>query len=260
MFITFRTADSMPKEVSIRWQRELEHWLTANQLPLALAASTAVKKTMRHDDMIEKMSAAQRREFKKLSDRFFQRSLDNCHGKCLLKRAELAEIVGNAMLFYNEEKYDLDRFVVMPNHVHAIVQFRIGASLGVVSQSWMRYTARQINMDTSDSGEFWQPERVDKHPAADSTDLNDHMFGFWLQLKTAVSVNTARYRASHHLPHGFKPSLKIRCGYSKVVSRCGSAAGLRQWQVLPSQNRQADSRATTCTLRRLRKRRCFLAR
>ena len=125
MFITFRTADSMPKEVSIRWQRELEHCLTANQLPLALAASTAVKKTMRHDDMIEKMSAAQRREFKKLSDRFFQRSLDNCHGKCLLKRAELAEIVGNAMLFYNEEKYDLDRFVVMPNHVHAIVQFRM---------------------------------------------------------------------------------------------------------------------------------------
>ena len=65
------------------------------------------------------------------------------------------------MLFYNEDKYDLDRFVVMPNHVHVIVQFRMGGSLSVVSQSWMRYTARQINAATSASGEFWQPAPFD---------------------------------------------------------------------------------------------------
>lgn len=27
MFITFRTADLLPKEVILRWQRELERWL-----------------------------------------------------------------------------------------------------------------------------------------------------------------------------------------------------------------------------------------
>jgi len=161
MFITFRTADLLPKEVLIRWQRELEHWLKANELPLDLAESTVVQKSMQHDDMIEKLTAAQRHEFKKLSDRFFHRSLDDCHGKCLLKRSRLAEIVGNAMLFYNEDKYYLDRFIVMPNHVHAIVQFRIGGSLKVVGQSWLRYTAREINAATNDSGVFWQPEPFD---------------------------------------------------------------------------------------------------
>ncbi|MCM2369473.1 transposase [Aporhodopirellula aestuarii] len=161
MFITFRTGDSLPKEVLLRWQRELEHWLKANELPLDLAVSTAVRKSKDHHALLETLSDAQRREFKKLSDRFFHRSLNECHGKCLLRRPELAELVGNALLFYNDEKYDLDRFVVMPNHVHAMVQFRAGATLEVVSQSWMRYSARQIRAVTGDSGVFWQPEPFD---------------------------------------------------------------------------------------------------
>ena len=32
MFVTFRTADSLPKEVLVRWQKELEHWLLARDL------------------------------------------------------------------------------------------------------------------------------------------------------------------------------------------------------------------------------------
>ena len=71
MFITFRTADSLPKEVLIRWQRELEHWLKANQLPLALAESTVVQKSIQHYDMIEKLSVAQRHEFKDAFRSFF---------------------------------------------------------------------------------------------------------------------------------------------------------------------------------------------
>ena len=46
----------------------------------------------------------------------------------------------------------------MPNHVHAIVQFRMGAKLKTVSQSWMRYTVRRIDAATGTSGSFWQSE------------------------------------------------------------------------------------------------------
>ncbi|WP_286178232.1 transposase [Stieleria mannarensis] len=161
MFITFRTADSLPKDVLLRWQRELEHWLATNHLPVELAASTTAQKSPRHDEFLNALNAAQRHEFKKLSDRIFHRSLDECHGECLLKQVELAEIAANALLFYDDAKYDLDRLVVMPNHVHAIVQFREGASLDVVGQSWMRYTARQINASINRSGVFWQPEPFD---------------------------------------------------------------------------------------------------
>ena len=63
--------------------------------------------------------------------------------------------------YYNGNKYDLDSFVIMPNHVHAIVQFRAGAALDTISQTWMRYTARQINFEANRSGRFWQPEPFD---------------------------------------------------------------------------------------------------
>jgi REP element-mobilizing transposase RayT len=65
------------------------------------------------------------------------------------------------MLFHMGTKYELDRLVVMPNHVHAIVQFYPESDLSVVSQSWMRYTARQINQALGTSGPFWQPEPFD---------------------------------------------------------------------------------------------------
>ena len=52
MLITFRTADSMPVDVLIRWQQELEHWLRTNKLPIELAASTAVKKSLDHEQLL----------------------------------------------------------------------------------------------------------------------------------------------------------------------------------------------------------------
>ncbi len=160
-FITFRTADSLPKKVVLRWQSELKQWLTTNKLPLALAESTAIRKSMQHDAMLESLSPLHRHEFKKLSDRIIHQSLDECHGKCLLKRPAIAKIVSDALHFYDHDKYDLERFVVMPNHVHAILQFRADATPKVVSQSWMRYTARQINAGTGETGGFWQPEPFD---------------------------------------------------------------------------------------------------
>lgn len=161
IFITFRTADSMPEEVLLRWQRELEEWLAARHMPPVLGESTVRRRLSNHDELLNELNPTDRREFKRLSDRIFHRELDRCHGACLLKRPELARIVGDAIRFYQDTKYDLDRFVVMPNHVHAIVQFRVGANLETVSQSWMRYTARQINAATGGSGAFWQPEPFD---------------------------------------------------------------------------------------------------
>ena len=161
MFITFRTADSLPKEVILRWQREFEQWLEIRNLPVELALSITNRRLPNHDHLLETLNADQRHEFKRLSDRIFHTSLDECHGACLLRRPELAKIVGDAILFYEADKYDLDCFVVMPNHVHTIVQFRAGSDLATVSQSWMRYTARSINKLTGGSGAFWQPEPFD---------------------------------------------------------------------------------------------------
>ena len=87
--------------------------------------------------------------------------LDECHGACLLRRPELARIVADALSLHRGSKYELDCYVIMPNHVHAIVQFVGTGCLKTVSQSWLRYTARRINVACGRTGVFWQPEPFD---------------------------------------------------------------------------------------------------
>jgi REP element-mobilizing transposase RayT len=107
------------------------------------------------------LSAVDRKHFRKLKDRLFHHALDECHGECLLRNQDLATIVANAMVYYNGKAYDLESFVIMPNHVHAIVQFRAEFDLTIIGQSWMRYTARAINKQRNAQGAFWAPEPFD---------------------------------------------------------------------------------------------------
>lgn len=133
-------------------------WQTqrVGDLPVELAESTVHKHAISNN-----LNSDQIRVFKRLSYRLFQRSLDDCHGACLLKRPELAKIERDAILFYEAPKYDLDRFDVMPNHVHSIVDFRVRTNLTTDSQRWIRYAARRIKTATGRSGVFWQPETFD---------------------------------------------------------------------------------------------------
>ena len=161
IFVTFRTADSLPREVLLRWHRELTEWLERNGLPVELADSTVHRHLPNHEQILDSIPVRQRRKFRQFSDRMFHCSLDECHGACKLREPGLAKIVGDAIRFGDGTQYDLDNFIVMPNHVHAIVQFRQGSGLEIVSQSWMRFTARRINSVTGESGAFWQSEPFD---------------------------------------------------------------------------------------------------
>jgi len=161
MFITFRSADSLPREVLIRMQRELEAWLSTKNLPIEIASSLFGVKLPNHDELLDSLVAADRKQLRKLADQLFHVALDECHGKCVLKQPNIASIVANAILHRDGESYDLDCFVVMPNHVHAIVQFRTDSGKSIVGQSWMRYSARLINPQIDESGAFWQPEPFD---------------------------------------------------------------------------------------------------
>jgi putative transposase len=161
IFVTFRLADSLPIEVLHRRQRELEAWLANRNLPVELAAGPVGRHDSEREACLLRLDVNQRNEFKRQSDRLFQQSLDECHGSCLLCRPELGRIVCDAVFYFEGDRYDIDCVVVMPNHVHLIVQFRPGHDLTTVSQSWMRFTARQINRLRGASGALWQPEAFD---------------------------------------------------------------------------------------------------
>ena len=50
--------------------------------------------------------------------------LDRGRGKCHLRRPEIAGLAEEAVRFFHGERYDLRAWVVMPNHVHALLQRR----------------------------------------------------------------------------------------------------------------------------------------
>jgi REP element-mobilizing transposase RayT len=161
IFVTFRTADSLPKSVILADIKKLELWLQANGLPEILARSTMGKKSFNHDQLLMKLTRKQSVEFKKLTHRIFHYSLDKCHGACHLKTQAIAKTVSDAILKFDGTRYVLDRFVIMPNHCHVIVQFLPNWNLSTIGQSWMRYTARMINKQLGTSGSFWAREAFD---------------------------------------------------------------------------------------------------
>ena len=88
-FITFNLADAIPPQLVRRWREELE--LTANE------------------------------ERYRLLHRRVEKYLDLGHGRCYLRRSDIAEMVQRALLFQDNASYLLIAWVVMPNHVHVLI-------------------------------------------------------------------------------------------------------------------------------------------
>lgn len=104
--------------------------------------------------------------------------LDAGYGTCVLRLPEAARIVQNALLHFDGERYRLLAWVVMPNHVHALVESVDGFLLARIVQSWKSFTARRINEWVEEVGEcragarrstgpqsrgFWQRDYWDRY-------------------------------------------------------------------------------------------------
>ena len=51
--------------------------------------------------------------------------------------------------------------VVMPTHVHLLAAFATAEMMKEQCDSWLHYTARQINRQIGGKGKFWQQEPFD---------------------------------------------------------------------------------------------------
>ncbi len=99
--------------------------------------------------------------FRKHFDRLREVRLDECHGRCLLRRPELAQIVADSLLHFDGDRYRMGDFIVMPNHVHLLVAFPDEALMRKQFDSWLHWTATKINRATGNSGHYWQEEPFD---------------------------------------------------------------------------------------------------
>ena len=88
--------------------------------------------------------------------------LDAGRGACWLSKADIAELVANAMKFFEGQRYELRGWVVMPNHVHAVVWPMLGHTLSEILHSWKSYTSKEANKRLNREGQtFWQKESFD---------------------------------------------------------------------------------------------------
>jgi REP element-mobilizing transposase RayT len=152
IFVTFRTADSMPQEAIDAWRMDLCQWLREHGVP--------VKGALPPRDL-SKLPSSLRSEYLRVRDRLWHGNLDACHGECALRRDDLATIVMDSLKHFDGDRYHLDCAIVMPNHVHLLVQFILPTNCRKQCDSWLHFTAHGINKRLGRNGAFWQGEPFD---------------------------------------------------------------------------------------------------
>ena len=140
-FITFRLADSLPQEKLAELTAFKEQWLAAHPQPWDQKTKDEYDYTIR---------------------RKIDRWLDQGFGECILQREDIRQIVANTLLLYHGRRYNLYRFVIMPNHVHLLLS-PIGKEVSTrFIGSVKQYTANAINQALGRKGQVWQRNFFDR--------------------------------------------------------------------------------------------------
>ena len=144
----------MPEKVVSEWLKDRAAWLTRHQ-NIGLTNQEGVRLA------IEKLSPEQKREYHRLFSARWEAYLDNCHGLCPLRSPQAAKVVANSLRHFDDDRYLMTDFVVMPNHVHLIAAFADEDRMLKQCDSWKHFTATQLNKLLNRKGRFWEPESFD---------------------------------------------------------------------------------------------------
>ncbi len=173
-FLTWRTADSIPQNLIREWKQERENWLINNGFS---------ESNLEEPHFLEQLPFEVSEEFCRRFSKKWNDVLDRGLGKCLLGNPEYARVVGQSILHHDGGLYEIDSFVIMPNHVHILAAFREADDVLKQVESWKRFTARRINQLVKVKGRFWQ------------TDCFDHLVRSrmqWEALQAYISSNPAK--------------------------------------------------------------------
>lgn len=152
IFITFRLANSLPKEVIGRLKAEQE------ETEKRIGAITDKEERERQLDQ------AQRRFFGKWDD-----VLDSlAYGEKYLSNPHVADLVAESLLYRNGKVYDLEACSIMPTHAHLVcspIEQSEGKyhSISKIMHSLKLHTALEANKILERDGTFWQHENYDHY-------------------------------------------------------------------------------------------------
>jgi putative transposase len=67
------------------------------------------------------------------------------------------------LLHFDEGRYRLLAWCIMPNHVHVVIEILDRPSLSEIVGSWKSFTAKQANAKLGRSGSFWHADYFDRY-------------------------------------------------------------------------------------------------
>ncbi len=141
-FATWRLVDSLPQSKLPELQAFREQWHLRHGADSPTKTDQLAKEVMTR---VEKW-------------------LDQGAGQCHLRKPSCANEVVKSLHYFDFQRYELNCFVVMPNHVHAILKPTLPKEypLEKILQSCKRHTANRINKLLGFEGNFWQAETFDR--------------------------------------------------------------------------------------------------
>ena len=170
-FVTFRQEDSIPATVLREWADIKARWYRAHGLDPEWLKTAPDRFAAGYAEIAEGV----RRAFERQQARLLHEELDRCHGSCVLRYAEPQRIITESLPFFHGQRLWLGDSVIMPNHIHLIVQPFDGWELEDLLGSIKKWTSRLIGKWLATQPEalrpdgpvhnrphFWQAESYDR--------------------------------------------------------------------------------------------------
>src|SRR5206468_11111195 len=120
--------------------------------------------------LYDAMPASRRREWSGLAqienerERMiaFEDYLDKGYGSCFLANPRITEVIEENWLHFDGQRYRLIAWVIMPNHVHLVLEVW-HVPLSDIVHSWKSYTAQIANRLLHRRGALWQEDFWDRY-------------------------------------------------------------------------------------------------
>lgn len=89
--------------------------------------------------------------------------IDEGRGACILRNDAYAIVVRTALEHFDGERYRLIAWVIMPNHVHVLIEQLEGFPLGDIVRGWKSFSAKEINKVRGLRDAVWAPDYHDRY-------------------------------------------------------------------------------------------------
>ncbi|MFN0068251.1 MAG: transposase, partial [Limisphaerales bacterium] len=208
-FVTFRLADSLPVSELDAWRREKEEFLGRLPQPADREA-------------LEEAAA--------LFTARLEERLDAGHGRCLLRETSAADEVERCLRHFDGERYQLGSFVIMPNHVHALLRPLAGHSLSDTLQGWKSVSGHRLKQWLQLPDSVWQDESFD-HLVRDETQL-ERFKRYIEENPSRAGLKAREYRPGHGTAAWMPPTEPTAGGAPAGQRQAGAPVPLRSARAL----------------------------